>query len=374
MKPRALYLTSEYSLRNGWGTCSVNWIEGLKEEVSEANVFTYKHADNISAPWPVHPILMSAEFGYCKGILTKWDALRIRQLLSGRFDIIHTLVEPLVLLGSQLARHFQAKHLVQLIGTYSVFPTRTRWKRHYQSALTEADKLTSISAYTAKRVSEEYEALDIQVFPLGVSPKEFHANESVPKGKYFLFVGTPKPRKGLLTALQGFQKFLTRHPGYEFRIAGLVDASDYLGTINRFIRNHNLPVRFLGQVSHGELVSQYQACVAHVLPSVSEPFFFEGFGLVHLEANMCGALTIGTRDSANQEVIDEGASGFLVKQGNPDDVQTAMEHAVEITTSNPLKTIQQCVRHARKFEWSVSINALRGEYQSAQACEHVESA
>ena len=29
MKPRVLYLTSEYSLRNGWGTCAVNWIEGL---------------------------------------------------------------------------------------------------------------------------------------------------------------------------------------------------------------------------------------------------------------------------------------------------------------------------------------------------------
>ena len=364
MKPRALYLTSEYSLRNGWGTCSVNWIEGLKEEVSEANVFTYKHADNISAPWPVHPILMSAEFGYCKGILTKWDALRIRQLLSGRFDIIHTLVEPLVLLGSQLARHFQAKHLVQLIGTYSVFPTRTRWKRHYQSALTEADKLTSISAYTAKRVSEEYESLDIQVCPLGVSPKEFHANESVPKGKYFLFVGTPKPRKGLLTALQGFQKFLTRHPGYEFRVAGLVDASDYLGTINRFIRNHNLPVRFLGQVSHGELVSQYQACTAHVLPSFSEPFFFEGFGLVHLEANMCGALSVGSRDSANEEIILDGESGYLVRQGNSPDVAAAMEAAVHQVYSDPINTTKRCVQHAQRHQWHTSIKPLREFYRS----------
>ena len=44
---------------------------------------------------------------------------------------------------------------------------------------------------------------------------------------------------------------------------------------------------------------------------MSEKFNFEGFGLVHLEANLCGSLTIGSRGSANEEIIKDGHSGLI---------------------------------------------------------------
>ena len=49
--------------------------------------------------------------------------------------------------------------------------------------------------------------------------------------------------------------------------------------IRQYVKAHNLG-GFLGQLPHEELVIQFQSCTAHVLPSESTPFNFEGFGLV----------------------------------------------------------------------------------------------
>ena len=356
---KVLYLTSEYSLKSGWGTCSVNLINGLKDEVFESDICTYRQAKNISSPWPLHPILSSANLGFWKGLLTRTDAYHIRHRLSGKYDIIHTLVEPLALLGDFLASHFNAKHLIQLVGTYSVLPAKTRWREKYARAYKRAKKLVSISEYTARRVKEEFPGVDIDVSPLGVSSKLFRPSSSNKKQDYFLMVGQIKPRKGVLTALRAFKIFLEKNPGFEFRFVGDTLSNDYMEIIRQYVKAHNLPVRFLGQVPHEELVIQFQSCTAHVLPSESTPFNFEGFGLVHLEANMCGALSIGSLNSANEEVIDEGTSGFLVQQGNQNDVAKAMEYALNRVLENPLHSIQKCVRHAEKYQWNSSIDVLK---------------
>ena len=78
---------------------------------------------------------------------------------------------------------------------------------------------------------------------------------------------------------------------------------------------------------------------------------------------MCGALSIGSLNSANEEVIDEGTSGFLVQQGNQNDVAKAMEYALNRVLENPLHSIQKCVRHAEKYQWNSSIDVLKNCYK-----------
>ena len=188
----------------------------------------------------------------------------------------------LALLGDFLASHFNAKHLIQLVGTYSVLPAKTRWREKYARAYKRAKKLVSISEYTAKESErgvswcgyrrESFRGV-IEIVPSSSSNK---------KQDYFLMVGQIKPRKGVLTALRAFKIFLEKNPGFEFRFVGDTLSNDYMEIIRQYVKAHNLPVRFLGQVPHEEIGNSipimYCACFALRI----NPFNFEGFGLVKI--------------------------------------------------------------------------------------------
>ena len=362
MRPRVLYLTSEYSLKSGWGSCSVNWIEGLRSEVASAVILTYSEADNSSAPWPIYPILRSQEFGRLKALLSVWDSCLARIITGQNFDIVHTLVEPLIMLGDVLAKKMNAKHIVQCIGTYSVSPLKTSWGTRHSQAIKDADQLIAISKYTAGRLKEEIPDLKISVALLGVDKIFFSPPKEVVKEKYFLFVGQPKPRKGFKTAIEAFRVFYKSNPQYRFLVAGKVPETPYLKNIKNYISKHKLPVKFLGEVSHERLVELFQSCTAHVLPSVSMPYNFEGFGLVHLEANRCGALSIGTRGTANEEVIKDQESGYLVDQSDSENLTKAMLCAERQVRLDPEGVVLRCVKHASRFSWNTSVQLIKKNY------------
>jgi D-inositol-3-phosphate glycosyltransferase len=113
--------------------------------------------------------------------------------------------------------------------------------------------------------------------------------------------------------------------------------------------------KFFGPSTHYELAWQFQRSAAHVLLSVYVQYYFEGFGFLRLEADLCGALTIGTEESANEEIIEEGINGFLVPQNNPTALADAMRAAERVR--------QQCVEHARKFSWEDRVQSIRQSYQ-----------
>ena len=122
-------------------------------------------------------------------------------------------------------------------------------------------------------------------------------------------------------------------------------------------------VKFLGPLTHDELAWQFQRCTAHVLLSVYVQYYFEGFGFLRLEADLCGALAIGTEESANEEIIEEGTSGFLVPQNNPVALASAMRAAVEKMRREKERVREQCVKHARKFSWENSVKSIRQAYR-----------
>ena len=80
------------------------------------------------------------------------------------------------------------------------------------------------------------------------------------------------------------------------------------------IRQHDLPegVTFAGPLSRAALRDAYRNADVFVFPS-----FFEGFGLVLLEAMACGLPAIATDATAGPEVLDD-QSGRLMPAGNLD--------------------------------------------------------
>ena len=80
-------------------------------------------------------------------------------------------------------------------------------------------------------------------------------------------------------------------------------------------KRNKIEIIFLEKITDEELVRIYQKVKLNILPSYSAPDNFEGFGLIHYEANACGTLTIGTKNSGNEDAI-KGKNGFLIKHGD----------------------------------------------------------
>jgi glycosyltransferase involved in cell wall biosynthesis len=72
---------------------------------------------------------------------------------------------------------------------------------------------------------------------------------------------------------------------------------------------------------------------------------FEGFGLVHVEANACGTLTIGTRNCGNEDAILED-NGLVVDYG---DDNALSQGIIDALTIDPYPEID----HELIDDWSV---------------------
>jgi phosphatidyl-myo-inositol dimannoside synthase len=71
-------------------------------------------------------------------------------------------------------------------------------------------------------------------------------------------------------------------------------------------------VRLLGSISDEELENLYYGSDLFIMPNVPVPNDMEGFGLVMLEAGLCGLPAIASRLEGITDVISEGDNGNLV--------------------------------------------------------------
>ena len=85
----------------------------------------------------------------------------------------------------------------------------------------------------------------------------------------------------------------------------------------------------------------------------------EGFGLVFLEANACGAPVIGTWSGGIPDAVVHGESGWLVKPGDAASLATAMDR---LLTDEPLRRrLSQGGRErARRFTWAAAAAPVLG--------------
>ncbi len=84
--------------------------------------------------------------------------------------------------------------------------------------------------------------------------------------------------------------------------------------IRRAVEEHGLHgrVRLLGKVSEEVLGKLYRGADLFVMPNVPVPGDIEGFGVVMLEAGLCGLPVIAADLEGISDVVQEGISGHLV--------------------------------------------------------------
>ena len=176
-----------------------------------------------------------------------------------------------------------------------------------------AQKILAVSQYTKDKILRSKIKCDIKVINPGVNKKIYKPSNKYIKEKNIVFVGNEKKRKGLYYLLRACLEINPLLLDELLLIVKFKLQDSLIKNLINQIQSNGIRIRILTNISNFELVRNYQKSKINILPSQNVNDNFEGFGLIHLEANACGTLTIGCCKSGNEDAIKEGY-GFLVPQ------------------------------------------------------------
>lgn len=215
-----------------------------------------------------------------------------------------------------------------------------------------------------------------------------------------LFVGRISPEKGVHTLLEAFGRLGERIDDVDLDIAGphaalsrdfLISLSseqrvrdllrfydeettcNYRAHLERIVARDGLRdrVRFLGNVSHKDLLGLYRGADIVVNPSLSE-----SFGMSVVEGMACGVPIVGTRVGGMCETILDGATGILVEPEAPEELASALASilldpnlAAAMGVAGRRRAIEHYSWRARAERLAELYESLAGDHARAPARE-----
>jgi phosphatidylinositol alpha-1,6-mannosyltransferase len=193
----------------------------------------------------------------------------------------------------------------------------------------------AISHYTAAQMARRGLPQERQaVIFAGVNPEEFAPEpERVAELRHRLGLGEEQvlltvsrlvSRKGQDQVLRALGTVQAQAGPLRYLIAGSGPEDARLHELAHSLGLED-SVIFLPEVSDEDLPALYALADVFVMPSrdlPGEPI--EGFGLVYLEANLCGTPAIGGRTGGTADAILDGETGLLVDPEKPEEIAAAL--------------------------------------------------
>lgn len=224
-------------------------------------------------------------------------------------------------------------------------------------ALRRADAIAAISQFTAREINRFVPdvADKTHVVPCGTtmmaSPGNPAQAELHNRSGYFLFVGTPEPRKNLQRMIQAYASYV--RSAVQPRDLVIVGSGGWgMPPLTELVADAHLQdrVHLLGGIDDNQLALLYANAHALVLVSL-----YEGFGLPVLEALSAGTPVLVSADSAMAEVA--AGSALTV---DPYSLRSISEGLLAIDSDvalyrNLLKEIPSRVAH---YSWDTSANLM----------------
>jgi len=192
---------------------------------------------------------------------------------------------------------------------------------------------------------------DIQVIHNGVDINLFdQMNQKKNPIFTLLFVGRLHSQKGLTYLLRAIKSVVERGVKLRLHIIGNGDEKqDLLEEVKRLgIGSY---VRFFGKVFGNDLIREYKASHAFILPSI-----YEGQPLTILEAWAAKLPVVATRVGGIPNIVDDGVDGFLVDPRNEKDLAAAILRCMSADHLSMGERGYQKVKE--KFSWDKTASAF----------------
>lgn len=195
-------------------------------------------------------------------------------------------------------------------------------KFHEKRALQNADRLLSVSQFTADKTNAIFDLnKKFTIIPNAIETNLFQINnESSQKEKTILYFGSLIRKKGLLELPLIFNKVIENNPSPKLILVGK-DVPDIISGNSStwqmmqelFSEKAKMNVDYLGSVPYSEIKTKIEEATVCVFPS-----FAEALPVSWLEAMAMQKSIVASDIGWANEMIIDGESGFLVSPKNHD--------------------------------------------------------
>ena len=297
-----------------------------------------------------------------------------------RFDVIHAQwLLPNGFIGAVLCKVYKLPLVITMQGSDMLvakknpfFKWMAKWTLKHTAMVTSVTP-TFLPELAALGVPDSQRCL----IPNGVDPKMFHSTGrkkrdttglrerlSIPESDAVVFaLGRIVLKKGFDILIQALCIVTQKYPNVTFIIGG--DGTD-LQRLKALAEELGVSecVRFPHTIHRAAVPTYFHLCDIFTLPAVFDPKGnVDGCPNVILEAMACGKPVVSSGISGIPIVVQNGKTGLLVEEKNPDALVTAIVSLLK----NPVKcdqfgnAAQQRIRH--ELTWSKTIEKFIGIYQ-----------
>lgn len=370
---KILYITNNLRGKDGWSKYSKDLVKEAKNSGCDVLCLTNKRSDLENAK---EIVLLKNPLKYLANPIRCFlDSLKISKIIKNFSpDIIHFIVEPYITILPFLNCK-KVKTVLTVHGTYSVMPSLLKnffkkrisfWisKKYYK----KLDIIISISNFTKFNLVKYYPELNnkIKIISNGINlekNKIIRFKNTNNKIKQILFVGAIKSRKGIMEAIEILKYYDDNiSNNFIYNIIGSYDTCDnYYKQIVKKIKEYNMEKKiiFKRKVSDKERNEYYKNSDLFLMLPINDGKFFEGFGLVYLEANAFGLPCIGSYDSGSSEAILNNKTGYIVDPRNKKDVA----YKIDLILNQNKIYSENCVKWAKENDIKNKVGEIINLYK-----------
>lgn len=212
----------------------------------------------------------------------------------------------------------------------------------------------------------------------GVDERFFMEPTGVRDGRTVLFIGRLSPEKGIHVLLEAFAHVRRECPDARLVIVGPNDLAPkqfvdpfrkdpafngqdhlfanpgaYLDLLKRRASEIG-GVEFAGSVPNSDICKYHAAASLFVFPSI----WHEPFGIPLIEAMAAGLPVVATKAGAFPEIVEDGATGFLVERGDAGELAKAIARLLLDETARERMGEAGRQRVAQRFTWDAQADRL----------------
>lgn len=299
---------------------------------------------------------------YLKENINKFDIIHMHNFRTYQNIIVHKFATkyniPYILQAhGSVSRVFEKKNLKYI---YDIF-YGNRLLRDASNIIAVSD--IEINQYLQMNVSPE----KVVVIPNGIDidsfsslPKKgtFKKKHNISEEHMILFLGRLHEIKGIDFLIKSYAELIKERTNVILVLAGPDDG--YLEKAKSLVEELTLieHVKFISFINGAEKLAAYVDSDVLVYPSC-----FEIFGLVPIEAIMCGAPVIVTDNCGCGELIKKSECGYLVKYGNVN----SLKEKLKVILEDPQKS-SEFVNNGKKFvyenlSWKNIVKVVESQYE-----------